>query len=272
MYRLLDVTSNTSAAALGHSHAFILKRKRKDTNLFEFQTNRFFFLDESVSLLMSCDLGRTVEAGDMKGWEGKSLPTGSYVSYFPNVSIMRRLVSACWASCSARAISRTSRSKWKVRSREMGDSSDLFSTCSAPTSIRRCASLNRVCLSGVESEAVVPRPPSRRENSSPRCSSRGRRTVGESTARQSAGGGRKVASRAAHINTLSFMSTCSCKQIKNQLSAISIQPVTCCPLVAGCLAPLFHFSSEPITDILCLLSSLSRTRYSNIYVSNIYGA
>lgn len=207
----------------------------------------------------------------MKGWEGKSLPTGCYVSYFPNVSIMRRLVSACWASCSARAISRTSRNKWKVRSREIGDSSDLFSTCSSLASMRRCASLNRACLTstvGVESGAVVPPLPNRKENSSPRCSSRGRRTVGESTARQSAGGRRKVASRAAHINTFSFMSPGSCKQNQNKLSAISIEPVSQCPVVARCLAPPLHFSSEPITDILCSPFITFLHCYSNICVSS----
>lgn len=160
----------------------------------------------------------------------------SDVSYFPNVSIIRRLVSACRASCSARAISKTSRSKWKVRSREMGDSSDLFSICSAPASRRRCATLKRACLTstdGAVSGAGVPLPLSRRENSSPRCSSRGRRTVGWPTARQSAGDGWKVASRAAHMNTFSFMSNHSCVQIQNHLSVMSIYPVSQCAVVAG---------------------------------------
>lgn len=179
---------------------------------------------------------------------------------------MRRLVSACWASCSARAISRTSRSRWKVRSREMGDSSDLFSTCSAPASRRRCASLKRARLSstdGVESGAVVPPPPSRKENSSPRCSSSGRRTVVGSTGRQSAGGGWKVASRAAHINTFSFMSTRSCTQIQNQWSAISITLVSHCPLVAGCgAAPQTLHSMLAESQLLTFYAFLSSSSHT----------
>lgn len=44
--------------------------------------------------------------------------------HFPNSSIILLLFCACWASCSALDISIISRSRWKVRSREIGGSSD----------------------------------------------------------------------------------------------------------------------------------------------------
>lgn len=45
--------------------------------------------------------------------------------HFPKSSIILLLFCACWASCSALDISIISRSRWKVRSRDIGGSSDL---------------------------------------------------------------------------------------------------------------------------------------------------
>lgn len=46
--------------------------------------------------------------------------------HFPKSSIILLLLCACWASCSALDISIISRSRWKVRSRDIGGSSDLL--------------------------------------------------------------------------------------------------------------------------------------------------
>lgn len=46
--------------------------------------------------------------------------------HFPKSSIILLLFCACWASCSALDISIISRSRWKVRSRDIGGSSDLL--------------------------------------------------------------------------------------------------------------------------------------------------
>lgn len=50
--------------------------------------------------------------------------------HFPIISISFLLLCACWANCSALAISKTSRRRWKVRSSEMGGSSDRLSLSS----------------------------------------------------------------------------------------------------------------------------------------------
>lgn len=46
--------------------------------------------------------------------------------HFPKSSIILLLFCACWASCSALDISIISRRRWKVRSRDIGGSSDLL--------------------------------------------------------------------------------------------------------------------------------------------------
>lgn len=52
--------------------------------------------------------------------------TGESFFHFPKSSIILLLFCACWASCSALDISIISRSRWKVRSRDIGGSSDLL--------------------------------------------------------------------------------------------------------------------------------------------------
>lgn len=51
---------------------------------------------------------------------------GGLGNHFPKSSIILLLFCACWASCSALDISIISRSRWKVRSRDIGGSSDLL--------------------------------------------------------------------------------------------------------------------------------------------------
>lgn len=59
--------------------------------------------------------------------------------HFPKSSIILLLFWACWTSCSALDISIISRRRWKVRSREMGGSSDRRprSTESPPSSFSK---------------------------------------------------------------------------------------------------------------------------------------
>lgn len=59
------------------------------------------------------------------------------------ISISFLLLWACCANCSALAISKTSRRRWKVRSREMGGSSDRLSLSSAPWCPPRVSSAPR---------------------------------------------------------------------------------------------------------------------------------